>query len=163
SAVCTAIVGADGAWSCTASTLPAGAVTLTATQADQTNDPSLASDPVTINIPATASVTLSLDPQAPKPEQSVTFTATTSNVPDGTMVTFADKNTPIGTRAVAANSATLALPGGLSVGSHSLTASVPATDTSLAAASPAVDVVVSKTRSAIALHLAHSSVAYGHG
>jgi hypothetical protein len=160
--VCTATVGANGMWSCTASTLTGGPATLTATQADQTGDPSLASNSVTVNVPATASVALSLDPQAPAPLQPVTLTATTANVPDGTMVTFADNGTSIGTGSVSSNGATLSLPGGLSAGSHALTASVPATDTSLAATSPAVDVVVSKTASTIALHLVRSSIAYGH-
>jgi subtilase family protein/Big-like domain-containing protein len=50
--VCTAVVGAGGTWSCTpALALPAGAATLTATQADQTNNPSAASAPVAITVP----------------------------------------------------------------------------------------------------------------
>ena len=50
--VCTAVVAADGTWSCTpALALPAGAVTLTATQADQTGNPSAASAPVAITVP----------------------------------------------------------------------------------------------------------------
>jgi hypothetical protein len=51
--VCTATVAADGTWSCTPATaLPGGAAaTLTATQADQTGNPSAASAPVTINVP----------------------------------------------------------------------------------------------------------------
>jgi hypothetical protein len=50
--VCTALVGSDGAWSCSPSTaLPAGPVTLTATQADGTGNPSAASAPVTITVP----------------------------------------------------------------------------------------------------------------
>jgi hypothetical protein len=159
---CTSPVGNDGNWSCTTSTLPAGQQTLTATQADQTNDPSLASNAVTITVPATASVALSLEPAAPTPHEAVTLTATTTNVPDGTTVTFADNGTTLGTGTVSANSATLSLPGGFAVGDHPLTASVPATDTSLAATSPLVDVVVSKTASTIALQLDDASVVYGH-
>ena len=50
--VCAATVGADGVWSCTPSTaLPNGVATLTATQADQTGNPSPASAPVTIAVP----------------------------------------------------------------------------------------------------------------
>jgi len=50
---CTAVVGPDGHWSCTPSTaLPSGLVTLTATQADQTGNPSAASAPVAITVPA---------------------------------------------------------------------------------------------------------------
>ncbi|HWK29665.1 MAG TPA: S8 family serine peptidase [Solirubrobacter sp.] len=53
-AVCTATVAADGTWSCTpALPLPAGAVTLSATQADQTGNPSAASATVTITEPLT--------------------------------------------------------------------------------------------------------------
>jgi hypothetical protein len=50
---CTATVGAGGTWSCTpSSALPSGPLTLTATQADQTGNPSAASAPVTITVPA---------------------------------------------------------------------------------------------------------------
>jgi hypothetical protein len=161
-AVCTAPVGGDGNWTCATSALPGGPVTLTATQADQTGDPSLASNAVTINVPASASVGLSVEPGAPTPHEAVTLTASTTNVPDGTTVTFADDGTPLGTGSVSAGVATLALPGGFAVGDHPLTASVPATETSLAATSPVLDVVVSKTASTIALQLADDTVAYGH-
>jgi hypothetical protein len=50
---CTAVAGPDGHWSCTPSAaLPSGLVTLTATQADQTGNPSAASAPVAITVPA---------------------------------------------------------------------------------------------------------------
>jgi hypothetical protein len=50
--VCTAVVGADGTWSCTPSTaLPSGPHSLTATQADQTGNPSAASAAVAITVP----------------------------------------------------------------------------------------------------------------
>jgi hypothetical protein len=50
--VCTATVAADGTWSCTpALALPGGAASLTATQADQTGNPSAASTPVAITVP----------------------------------------------------------------------------------------------------------------
>jgi hypothetical protein len=160
--LCTAVVDGTGSWSCMTSTLPAGQLTLTATQADQTDDPSLPSNSVTINVPATATVALALLPAAPTPHQAVTLTATTTNVPDATVVTFADDGTSIGTGQVASGTATLSLPGGFGAGDHPLTASVPATDTSLAATSPVVDLVVSKTASTIALHLTHGIVAYGH-
>jgi Bacterial Ig-like domain/Glycosyl hydrolases family 2 len=56
--VCTAIVAADGTWSCTpALALPAGPVTLTATQADQTGIASAASAPVTITEPLSSTST----------------------------------------------------------------------------------------------------------
>ena len=56
--VCTAVVAADGSWSCTpALALPAGAYTLTATQADQTGIPSNASAPVAITVPSGATST----------------------------------------------------------------------------------------------------------
>jgi hypothetical protein len=56
--LCTATVAADGTWSCTPSTaLPAGAATLTATQADQTGNPSAASAPVAVTVPAGATST----------------------------------------------------------------------------------------------------------
>jgi hypothetical protein len=161
-AVCTATVSSDGTWSCAANTLPAGAVTLTATQADQTNDPSLTSNSITFNVPAVASVVLALDPQAPTPRQPVTLTAATANVPDGTTVSFADNGNTIGSGSDSGDTTTLSLPGGLGVGTHSLTASVPATNSSMSATSAAVDLVVSKTRSTIALHLARSTVVYGH-
>jgi hypothetical protein len=51
--VCTATVAADGTWSCTPSlALPAGGASLTATQADQTGNPSAASTAVAITVPA---------------------------------------------------------------------------------------------------------------
>ena len=51
--VCTAAVQADGSWSCTPATaLASGAAQLTATQADQTGNPSAASAPVAITVPA---------------------------------------------------------------------------------------------------------------
>jgi hypothetical protein len=50
--VCSAPVGADGSWACTPATaLPAGPVTLTATQADATGNASAASAPVAITVP----------------------------------------------------------------------------------------------------------------
>jgi hypothetical protein len=50
--VCTATVAADGTWSCTPSpALPAGAASLTATQADATGNPSMPSAPVAITVP----------------------------------------------------------------------------------------------------------------
>jgi Bacterial Ig-like domain len=51
--VCTATVAADGTWSCApSSAFPGGSsVTLTATQADQTGNPSASSAPVTIAVP----------------------------------------------------------------------------------------------------------------
>ncbi|WP_037502626.1 S8 family serine peptidase [Solirubrobacter soli] len=50
--VCTAVVGSDGAWSCTPSmALPAGPVLLTATQADATGNASAASTAVGITVP----------------------------------------------------------------------------------------------------------------
>ena len=53
--VCAATVGADGTWSCTPSlALPAGPVTLTATQADQTGNPSAASAQVSVTEPLTS-------------------------------------------------------------------------------------------------------------
>jgi hypothetical protein len=53
--VCTATVAADGTWSCTpALALPAGPVTLTATQADATGNASAASAPVTVTEPLTS-------------------------------------------------------------------------------------------------------------
>ena len=56
--VCTATVGADGSWSCTPSpALPAGPVTLTATQADATGNPSAASAMITITEPLTSTST----------------------------------------------------------------------------------------------------------
>ena len=160
--VCTAPVGDDGAWSCTASPLADGSVTLTATQADQTGDPSSASDPVTVSVPSTTSVSLGIQPDAPTAGDPVTLTATTTNVPDGTTVTFTDDGTSIGTGSVSGNAATLSLPDGLGVGDHPLQASVPATDTSLAAESPVLDVVVGKTASTIALSLDDSTVSYGY-
>jgi hypothetical protein len=75
--VCTAVVAADGTWSCTpALALPAGPVTLTATQADQTGNASAVSAPVAITEPlssttatgtvaGTAPATLSLTLGAP--------------------------------------------------------------------------------------------------
>jgi hypothetical protein len=161
--VCTSPVASDGAWSCTAGTQPAGPVTLTAMQADQTGDPSAPSNSVTVTIPATTSVALTVDPAAPDPGQPVTLTATTSGgVPDGTMITFLDGATTLGASQVSAAVATLPLPAGFAVGDHPLTASVPATDTTLAALSPVVDVVVSNSVSTIALDLAKSIVHYGH-
>jgi hypothetical protein len=53
--VCTATVAPDGTWSCRpALALPAGPVTLTATQADATGNPSAASAPVTVTEPLTS-------------------------------------------------------------------------------------------------------------
>ena len=55
---CTATVGPDGTWSCTPPlALPAGPVTLTATQADRTGNPSAASAPVAITEPLTSTST----------------------------------------------------------------------------------------------------------
>ena len=51
--VCTAVVAADGTWSCTPSlALPGGPATLTATQADQTGNLSAASAPLAITVPS---------------------------------------------------------------------------------------------------------------
>jgi hypothetical protein len=96
---CTATVGPDGTWSCTPSlALPSGPVTLTATQADQTGNPSAASAPVTITepltdtsstgtvagtTPATLALTLgapaSFDPFTPGVDRTYTA-STTANV-----------------------------------------------------------------------------------
>ena len=162
--VCTHIIASDGTWSCKTAALPAGTNTLTATQADGTGDPSAPSNAVTVQVPATATVVLSLNPTAPTALQPVTLGATTTNVPDGTTVTFADHGTTLGTRTVSSNSASLLLTHGLSAGSHSLTASVAATTTSLAATSPAKAVSVSKTASTISMHLsAHQRGLRAHG
>jgi hypothetical protein len=66
-AVCTATVGADGSWSCTpSSALPTGPLSLTATQADQTGNPSAASAPVAITVPlGSTSATGSVSATAP--------------------------------------------------------------------------------------------------
>jgi hypothetical protein len=151
-------------WSCTpTAALAAGAVTLSATQADGTGDPSSASNTVTVTIPSAPTVALTLDPAAPTLGQPVTLTATTSSdVPDGTVVTFLDGTTALGTGTVTSGVATYEVTAGFTVGDHSLTASVPATVATLAAVSPPVDVMISKTASTIALKLSASSVAYGH-
>jgi hypothetical protein len=115
-----------------------------------------------VTIPSTGTVALTLDPAAPHLGQGVTLTATTTGVPDATIVTFADATTVLGTAAVTGDVATLAVPTGFGVGSHPLTASVAATDTTLAVVSPAVDVLISKTASTIALKLSKSTVTYGH-
>jgi hypothetical protein len=160
--LCTSPVASDGTWSCTTTALPSGPTTLTATQADSSNDPSPVSNAVTVTVPTSTSVALSLDPAAPALNQPVTLTATTTGVADGTVVTFLDGTTTLGTGAVASGTATLALPSGLSVGSHALTASVPATATTFGSVSPEVDVTISKTASTIALSLTSSTVVYGH-
>jgi hypothetical protein len=161
--VCTAVVASDGTWTCTASTQPAGSVTFSAKQADQTGDPSLGSNAVTISIPATTSVALTADPAAPAVGQAVTLTATTSGgVPDGTTVTFLDGSTSLGSGSTTSGVATLSLPSGLGVGDHPLTASVPATEGTLASDSPVLDIVIGKSASTIALKLSKTTVAYGH-
>ena len=161
--VCTAVVLAEGTWSCTPSTaLAAGPVTLTATQADQTGDPSSASGSVTITIPSTTAVSLAISPAAPKLGQAVTLTATTTGAVDATGVAFHDGTTSLGSATVTDGVATLTLPNGLGVGSHTLTATVAATDTTLASVSNAVTVMISKTGSTISLKLSKSSVVYGH-
>jgi hypothetical protein len=56
--VCTAVVAADGTWSCTPSlAIPGGAASLTATQADQTGNASAASAPVAITVPLNSTST----------------------------------------------------------------------------------------------------------
>jgi hypothetical protein len=57
--VCTATVAPDGTWSCTpALAFPGGSTpALTATQADQTGNPSAASAPVTVTVPLTSTST----------------------------------------------------------------------------------------------------------
>jgi hypothetical protein len=138
-------------------------VAFTATQADQTGDPSLASNSVSVTIPSSTSVALTSDPAAPSLHQPVTLTATTSgDVPDGTTVTFRDDSDSLGTGTTTGGVATLSVPNGFGVGDHPLTASVPATDTSLSSVSPVVDIVVSKSASTITLQLSKTTVHYGH-
>ncbi len=94
--VCTATVAKDGSWSCTpAPALPAGPVSLTATQADSTGNPSAASAPVTVTeplssttapgtvsatTPATLALTLGASPSfgAFTPGVDKTYTASTT-------------------------------------------------------------------------------------
>ncbi len=94
--VCTATVATDGTWSCTPSlAIPGGPATLTATQADQTGNPSTASAPVAITVPlnstsstttvsATTPATLALSLGAPAsfgvftPGVANTYTASTT-------------------------------------------------------------------------------------
>jgi hypothetical protein len=162
--LCTAVVGTDGSWSCVTSTLTAGPLTLSATQADDTNDASPVSNTVGITVPSATSVTLGLTPAAPKVGQPVTLTATTTGVADGTTVTFADAGTAIlgATAAVSGGTASYLVAGGLSVGAHSLTASVPPSATTLGSTSPPVGVTVGKTASTISLRLTKSTTPYGH-
>jgi hypothetical protein len=161
SVLCTSVVADDGTWSCTTGVLAAGPVTLTATQADATASPSPVSGSATITIPASTSVALAIDPAAPVHDQSVDLTATTTGVDDGAVVTFLDGSDVLGTGDVTGGTATLTDPAGLSVGQHSLTASVDATDTSLAAVSPPLALDVAKDASTIALSLSTDSVVYG--
>jgi hypothetical protein len=103
-----------------------------------------------------------LDPAAPKLDQAVTLTASATTVPDGTTVTFLDGAATLGTGAMSSGTATLTLPAGLGAGQHELTASVPATPTTLAAVSPGVDLTIAKAATTIALTLSASRVGYGH-
>jgi hypothetical protein len=126
--VCTAVVAADGTWSCTPSlAIPGGAASLTATQADQTGNPSAASAPVAITVPtgststgttvggstpATLSLTLGAAPSFGSfvPAVAQTYTASTT----------ATVTSSAGSAALSVADTSTTVPGHLVNGSFSL-------------------------------------------
>jgi hypothetical protein len=155
-----AIAGADGTVSF-AATIPAdqayGAATVSAVGAG-----SGYTESVSLDVLATSTVTLSLNPAAPAIDQAATLTATVAgDGTDGGVVTFRDGASVLGTSAVSGGTATLAVPSGFKAGSHEFTASFGGTDSANASVSSPVDLTLSKAHSAIAVALLHSSYSYG--
>jgi hypothetical protein len=117
---------------------------------------------VGLDVLATTTTTLTIDPAAPAIDQAATLTATVAGVgSEGGPVTFRDGATVLGTATVSGGSATHAVPAGFKAGSHALTATFQGTDTSNKSVSNTVEVDLAKEHSAIAVALLHSTYTYG--
>ncbi|MFD3453085.1 Ig-like domain repeat protein [Streptomyces sp. NPDC058691] len=116
-----------------------------------------------IDVLATTSTTLSLNPAAPGINKAVALkAAVTGDGTDGGVVTFRDGTTVLGHGTVTGGTASLSVPAGFKAGTYHFTASFEGTATADTSASDAVQLVLTKGQSAIAVSLQQTSTTYGH-
>lgn len=134
---------AGGVASLTASALPVGTYSLTASYPGDANHVPSASAlfTQTVNMIATTTAVVSSDPSSIYGD-SVTFTATVSpGVPDDEIITFLDGASSIGTGRTSGSTATFTTSS-LAAGSHSVTASYPGDASNSASTSSAISQTV---------------------
>lgn len=160
STACTAPVNAHGTWSCRSATLPSGSQPLTATQADRTRDPSLASAPVTIKVPVTSTVAVRLSHSRVSYGHAAGGLVSVHAATGGTATVrygSAHITVPIGST----GTGTFTLPATLSVGRHTISAVYNGID-GVTPSGPAITTLtVTKASTSTALHLAGRSVRHG--
>ncbi|MFE1958917.1 Ig-like domain repeat protein [Streptomyces sp. NPDC059479] len=116
-----------------------------------------------VQVLATTTTALALNPAAPGISKAVTLTATVTGAgSDGGTVTFRDGTTVLGTAAATGGTASLRIPAGFKAGTHTFTAAFGGTASADTSASDPVQLVLTKGRSAIAMALTVKSISYGH-
>ncbi len=106
--------------------------------------------------------TLSMSPEIPEINESVTLTASVEGIDTAGTVEFFDGTTSLGTAEVAEGVATLEVDG-FKAGDHALTAVFGQTATAQSSESNVVGLTLTKGKSGIALVLAADSAVYGSG
>lgn len=135
----------NGSAGITISTFTAGTHSLTAAYSGDTNRAPSTSSPVTLTVTQTTTLTLAANPTTATFGQSVTLTATANPSSTSGTVTFLDGGSQIGTGTLSNGTATFSTSS-LTVGSHTLTATLPGGVTS-----NQVTVVVNKANSTTSL------------
>jgi hypothetical protein len=115
-----------------------------------------------VDVLATTTTTLALNPTTPGIDEAATLQATVTGVgTEGGTVDFSDGTTSLGTAPVVSGVASLSVATGFAAGTHDLTATFEATATANTSTSNTVELMLTKAGSAIALALTQDSYAYG--
>lgn len=154
----TAIAGPDGSATVTTSPTGLGEHRYTASGAG-----SQRSSAVTVFVLVPTTTSLAMSPATPSIKQPVTLTATVTGSPSPGVVTFTDGGTTLGTATVVDGTAVLTLPGGFSVGSHTVTATLAATEATTASTSDVIAFTLVKGTTSTVLALSSPSTTYGTG
>ena len=152
--------GSGGITTLTTSSLPAGSDPITAVYGGDSNDAASTSPVLTQTVTAAApTLTVATSGSPSISGTSVTFTATISSGPTGT-ITFYDSGTAIGTGTISGTTATFTTSS-LAVGSHSITAGWTGNADYSAVTSSAISQVVNPISQTISFTPPPSPVTYG--